>query len=75
MNRMKTIPKTLASIIFNLAVLVAAHAQYAPPPPPLPFQGFVNEALRKDDPRMTRWDLGGALRVRYETKEGFGIFS
>src|ERR1051325_1941376 len=49
------------------------HAQYAPPPPPTPFQGFLNEYLRKDDPYMNKWDFGGALRVRYEIKDNFGI--
>jgi hypothetical protein len=50
-----------------------ASAQYAPPPPPEPFAGFINEALRKNDPYMAAWDLGGALRLRYEDKEGFAI--
>src|SRR5881394_3836569 len=52
---------------------ISAHAQYGPPPPPQPFAGFVNEALRKNDPYLAAWDLGGALRLRYEDKEGFAV--
>src|SRR5688572_5161472 len=50
-----------------------AFAQYAPPPPPAPFPGFINEYLRKDDPYMAKWDFGGQIRLRYEMKEGFAI--
>ena len=49
------------------------HAQYAPPPPPAPFQGFLNEWLRKDDPSMNKWDFGGSVRVRYESKDNFAV--
>lgn len=58
------------------AIALAAQgalAQYAPPPPPLPFPGFINEALRKNDPYMNQWDFGGAIRARYEIKNGYGI--
>src|SRR4051812_24025693 len=59
------------------ALLLASHpnsrAQYAPPPTPAPFPGFINEALRKDNPYMSQWDIGGSARFRYEVKEGFGI--
>jgi hypothetical protein len=48
-------------------------AQYVPPPPPTPFPGFLNEALRKNDPYMTQWDFGGSVRSRYEVKDGYGI--
>src|SRR5262245_47126852 len=48
-------------------------AQYAPPPPPAPFQGFLNEYLRSKDPYMNQWDFGGNVRLRYEVKEGFAI--
>src|ERR1051325_9094349 len=62
---------TAAAIV--LAALNHVYGQYTPPPPPLPFQGFINEALRKDDPYMNKWDFGGSVRVRYEAKEGFAI--
>jgi hypothetical protein len=48
-------------------------AQYAPPPPPAPFPGFLNEYLRKNDPYMSQWDFGGNIRLRYEVKEGSAI--
>src|SRR5258708_1319353 len=44
-----------------------------PPPPPGLFPGFINEALRQDDPSMNVWDIGGALRLRYEIHEGYGV--
>jgi len=56
-----------------LAALNEAHAQYTPPPPPAPFQGFINEALRANDPYMNQWDFGGDFRARYEVKDGFAI--
>ncbi len=56
-----------------LAALEQAHAQYAPPPPPTPFQGFLNEYLRAQNPYANQWDFGGDARLRFEMKEGFGI--
>src|SRR5436190_12878113 len=47
-----------------------AQAQYAAPPSPAPFAGFLNEALREHNPAATNWDLAGNLRLRYEIKEG-----
>jgi hypothetical protein len=44
-------------------------AQYAPPPPPQPFPGFLNEFLRKQDPGYATWDLGGSVRLRYELRD------
>src|SRR6185436_15185289 len=70
---MKNNRRNLLTGFLTLAVAKAALAQYTPPPPPQPFQGFINEALRKGDPYMNQWDFGGSLRVRYEIKDGFGI--
>jgi hypothetical protein len=70
---MKPNLKTLAAGALLLAALNETEAQYAPPPPPAPFQGFINEWLRKSDPYMNQWDFGGSLRVRYEVKDNFGI--
>ena len=38
-----------------------------------PFAGFLNEALRQNDPYLNQWDFGGSLRVRYEIQNGKGI--
>jgi hypothetical protein len=70
---MKTKLKSLATTALVLTAARETLAQYAPPPPPTPFQGFLNEKLRADDPYMNKWDFGGSLRVRYEAKTGFGI--
>jgi len=65
--------KALTTSALVLTASSDLFAQYAPPPPPTPFQGFINEALRADDPYMNKWDVGGSLRVRYEDKLGFAI--
>src|SRR6187401_2784614 len=65
--------KPLTSSALVLAALNQVYAQYTPPPPPVPFPGFLNEYLRKDDPYMNKWDVGGSARARYEVKEGFAI--
>ena len=64
--------KPLAALALTCRTFLA-HSQYAPPPPPQPFPGFINEALRKQDPYLSVWDIGGSLRLRYEDKQGFGI--
>src|SRR5262245_28147414 len=64
---------TLAASTMVLAAIDQAYAQYTPPPPPTPFQGFINEWLRKDDPYMNKWDFGGSLRLRYEVKDNMAI--
>jgi hypothetical protein len=56
-----------------LAVPLPLSGQYAPPPPPAPFQGFLNEWLRKDNPEMNHWDFGGSVRVRYEYRDTVAI--
>jgi len=69
--------KSKSTILTASALLLAAVnqviAQYAPPPPPAPFPGFINEALRKNDPYMNQWDFGGSVRARYEIQSGKGI--
>ena len=70
---MKSNLKHLSAGALVLAALNSVHAQYAPPPPPAPFQGFLNEALRAKDPYANLWDLGGDLRLRYQANEAYGI--
>src|SRR5690349_21739682 len=72
--KMKPSSQTLVAGALVLAALNHVQAQYTPPPPPVPFPGFINEALRKDDPYMSVWDISGAIRLRYELKEnGLGL--
>jgi len=70
---MKPTLKTLSAGTLILAALEAAHAQYTPPPPPTPFQGFINEYLRAQNPYLNQWDFGGDDRERYTVYEGYGI--
>jgi hypothetical protein len=70
---MKNNKTALTAGALVLAALNQVYAQYAPPPPPAPFPGFLNEALRKNDPYMNQWDIGGSLRGRIEIKEGIGV--
>jgi len=71
---MKLNLKTLATTSIVLAAINSIYGQYTPPPPVAPFPGFINEALRKNDPYMNQWDIGGAVRLRYELKEnGLGL--
>ena len=72
-NPMKHILKRFTSARCCAAAQGRTSAQYAPPPPPAPFQGFINEWLRKDNPYMNQWDFGGAIRARYELKDNFSI--
>jgi len=66
--------KTIAASSIVLAAINSVYAQYTPPPPVAPFPGFINEALRKNDPYMNQWDFGGSARLRYEVKEnGLGL--
>lgn len=60
-------------LLGTLCAATVAQAQYAPPPPPAPFSGFLNEWLRKQDPAWNKWDFSGSVRVRYEVKENYGI--
>jgi hypothetical protein len=70
---MKKQIKHLSAGALVLAAFNQVHAQYAPPPPPTPFQGFANEYLRGKDPYANQWDFGGDIRARFEAKEGFGV--
>jgi len=70
---MKPNLKTLSAGALVLAALNDVQAQYTPPPPPAPFQGFINEALRARDPYANQWDIGGEFRGRYQANEGYAI--
>src|SRR6266699_453526 len=72
---MKQRTLNIRRVLSSCAILGAAgivRGQYSPPPPPAPFQGFINEALRAENP-TNHWDIGGASRSRVEIKEGYGI--
>lgn len=56
----------------GLVPISYSFAQYAPPPPPRPFPGFVNEKLRTSDPYMNAWDIAANFRLRAEDKEEAG---
>ncbi len=68
---------TTTTGMFPAALVLAAasqvYGQYTPPPAPQSFAGYINEAIRKEDPSLSDWDIGGAERVRFEDHEGYGI--
>jgi hypothetical protein len=70
-----SITRTVHSIalVAFLGAAAGLHAQYAPPPPPRPFPGFLNEKLRASDVYMSAWDIGVNLRGRYENKYNAGF--
>jgi hypothetical protein len=72
-NKKQKLTKGIITGAMALSATTAVHAQYAPPPPPIPFAGFINEAMRRENPYLAVWDIGGALRVRYEAKEGYAV--
>ncbi len=72
-KNLKPVFKKLSAGALVLAAFEHAHAQYTPPPPPAPFQGFINEFFRAKDPYMNQWDIGGNTRFRYENRQGYGI--
>jgi len=62
---------TAGALVMSVANEV--YAQYTPPPPPQPFPGFINSALRQENPYAANWDIGGAVRLRYEINDGKGV--
>ena len=70
---MKSTITTLSSGALILAALDHAHAQYTPPPPPAPFNGFINQYLSSISGYTNHWDIGGADRERYVAYEGYAI--
>jgi hypothetical protein len=71
---MKSIPSTIAASALVIAITRAVYAgDYSPTSPVRPSAGFINDWLRQDDPYNAAWDVGAAVRLRYEIKEGFGI--
>lgn len=70
---MKKTATTLTASAIVLAALNHVYAQYAPPPPPAPFPGFINDYLRQNNPYMNQWDFGGFARERFENKEGMAV--
>lgn len=63
------LPRLAACCSCLAALLPEAAAQYAPPPSPAPFAGFLNEHLRAKDTAWKSWDLSGSVRLRYELRE------
>ena len=70
---MKTTLRSLLLVLTAALAITQLHAQYTPPPPPRPFPGFVNEALRASDPYMNAWDIAVNVRGRLEVKDNAGF--
>jgi hypothetical protein len=58
--------------VLVLGTINHVYAQYTPPTMG-PFQGFINEYLRAQNPPLNQWDIGGSERLRSENKQGFAI--
>jgi len=62
----------IALLLATLARSPSACAQYAVPPPAKPFPGYFNESVRASNLAMKAWDIGVAVRLREEDKNGAG---
>ena len=56
---------------FALSAGCATASAQAPSPPPS--TGLVNDWLRTQSPVFTNWDIGGQVRARFESKQGFAV--
>jgi Alginate export len=57
-----------------LAMSAAVYGgDYSPTSAVRPSAGFFNDWLRQDDPYMAAWDIGAAVRLRYEIRDKFAI--
>lgn len=57
-------------------VVVSALAQQPPPAKPAAppaGAGLVNDYLRQQNSAFSKWDFGGAVRARFEVRDGYGI--
>ena len=71
--------RALALAASTLLPLAAAQAQPAGAPPPLPApsmqapakpgSGLLNDWLRRENPSLLAWDIGGQFRARFEHRE------
>ena len=51
----------------------APQPQATPTPAPTPSAGLLNDWLREQSPAWNPWDIGGQVRLRYETRENFAV--
>jgi len=75
---MKTQSTTLVTLALAATMPVLAQDKPAasvvtPPPKPAASAGLVNDWLRQQSDDFKPWDIGGSLRGRFESKQGFGI--
>lgn len=65
--------KATVTAMLVLAAINKVYGQYTPPPWPSSYPGFINEWLRTNYSAMTRFDIGGMERLRFEDHVGYGI--
>ncbi len=77
---MKHLTSNSTASALVLAATNAVYAQYTPPPAPapsaapaIPGAGVLNDWLIEQSPAWKPWDIGGQVRVRYETRENFAV--
>jgi hypothetical protein len=66
-------PMPLLAPLFATACAVALQAQTPSSTKPPASAGRLNDYLREQYSGFERWDLGGEVRVRFESKSGFAV--
>jgi hypothetical protein len=64
--------QTTTKILFFILTAATACAQYAPPSPPGPVPGAIDDYLKASDPSLKGWDFGVNERLRSENKSDAG---
>ena len=67
-----TATKLTTSALLLAATTTASAQSYVASPTPPASPGLLNEWLRQRDLNNTAWDIGAAVRLRYESKNNFG---
>ena len=57
----------------SLLIAAAAPGQTSAAGAPPPSAGLLNDYLREQSTAMNAWDIGGQMRVRFESRSGFAV--
>ncbi len=77
MRNMKSKPSRILLGFLACTASLATFAQQTvsvtPAAKPAPSAGLLNDLLREQYSALTKWDIGGSARGRYEVKDGYAI--